>query len=184
LEELENAIIEPESTPTPESLREKLQDMTRLSDSAIEAVRRISSELRPRLLDDLGLTAAIEWQAQQFQTRTGIACHCDHALEEFNLTRDQSTAIFRIFQDALTNVLRPPQAGIISVIMEEDSREFKLRISDNGTTEDDKSGQLSLGLLGMRERALLAGGTVDISRSSASGTTVIVRIPTSQPAAD
>jgi signal transduction histidine kinase len=184
LEELEKAITEPETTPSPERVRKRLHDLFGLSDTAIETVRRISSELRPRLLDDLGLAAAIEWQAQQFQTRTGILCRCDHALEDVHLTRDQSTAIFRIFQEALTNVLRHPQVGIISVIMEQDTREFKLRISDNGSTEDEKSGQLLLGLLGMRERAQLVDGTVDISRSSATGTTVIVRIPTPRRTAD
>jgi len=130
------------------------------------------------------LAAAIKWEAQQFQTRTAILCHCDHALEEVNLTPDRSTAIFRIFQDALANVLSHSKAGIVSVIIEEDSREFKLRISDNGITYDEKSSRLSLGMFGMRERAQLVDGTIDITRSSATGTTVIVRIPTSQPAVD
>jgi signal transduction histidine kinase len=182
LEELEKAITEPEPAPSPQSLQNRLQELVGLADTAIETVRRIAAELRPRLLDDLGLPAAIEWQAQQFQKRTGIQCHCDHAIDEVNLTRDQSTAIFRIFQDALNNVLRHREAGIIRIIMEEDTREFKLRITDNGATDDDKSGQLSLALLGICERAQLVDGSVDISRSSATGTTIIVRIPTSQTA--
>lgn len=183
LEELEEAITGPETTSSPHTVREKFRELFRLSDRAIETVRRVASELRPRLLDDLGLVAAIKWEAKQFQSRTGILCRCDPGPDEIKLTPDQSTAIFRIFQEALTNVLSHSQPGIVSVIIEEDGPEFKLIISDNGIT-DDGSSQPSLRLLGMRERVQLVDGTLDITASNGTGTTLIVRIPTSGPATE
>jgi signal transduction histidine kinase len=156
--------------------------MTALVDTTINGVRRIASELRPSILDDLGLIEAIDWQAQQFQARTGIVYHGNHSLEEVHLHRDQSTAVFRIFQEALTNVLRHAQATKIDVNMKEEGGEFILSISDNGRgiREDEKSNQMSLGLLGMQERAHLVGGNVDIIGIEGTGTVVTVRIPLSK----
>jgi len=91
-------------------LRAKVATMTNRIDDTINTVRRISAELRPRLLDDLGLVAAIEWQAQQFQARTGIICQFDSLVENGDVSQDQATAIFRIFQEAMTNILRHAQA--------------------------------------------------------------------------
>ena len=153
----------------------------RLTDNTINTVRRIASELRPVALDDLGLTAAIEWQARQFQERTGITVQCDCTLENFDLSREQSTAVFRIFQEALTNVLRHAQATRVNVQMMEEDRGFILTVSDNGRgiRDDQISGQRTLGLLGMRERAYLIEGTIDITGSNGKGTVVTVRIPLS-----
>ena len=153
--------------------------MLRLSETTISAVRRISSELRPSVLDDLGLAEAIEWQARQFQARTGIICHCECSVENVDLNREQSTAVFRIFQEALTNILRHAQATRVDIAMKEEAGEFVLTVSDNGRgiTEDDKSRLQSLGLLGMRERAHLIGGEIDIIGVEAQGTVVTVRVP-------
>jgi signal transduction histidine kinase len=153
--------------------------MLRLSETTISAVRRISSELRPSVLDDLGLAAAIEWQARQFQTRTGIICHCEGSVENLDLDREQSTAIFRILQEALTNILRHARATRVEISIKEEAGEIVLTVGDNGRgiTEDEKSRLQSLGLLGMRERAHLIGGAIDIIGVDAQGTVVTVRVP-------
>ena len=131
------------------------------------------------MISDLG--EALEWQAQQFQERTGLICHCDGSLHDLNLTEEQATAVFRIFQEALTNILRHAQATHVRFVMQEDEDEFRLTITDNGRgiTNEEKSGQRSIGLLGMRERAYLIGGTVDISGSKGKGTVVTVRVRSS-----
>ena len=153
--------------------------MMRLTDATVDTVRRISSELRPSILDDLGLAEAIEWQAQQFQARTGIVCHCDCALDNVEFNQEQSTAVFRIVQEALTNSLRHAQATRVDTALKEEAGEVVLTITDNGRgiTADEKEGPRSLGLLGMRERAHLIGGRVDITGVEGKGTTVAIRIP-------
>ena len=151
----------------------------RLTDTTIITVRRIASELRPFALDDVGLTEAIEWQARQFQVRTGIIVQCDCTLENVDLSREQSTAAFRISQEALTNIMRHAQATKVIIQMKADDGEFILTIRDNGRgiTNDEKWGQRTLGLLGMRERAHLAGGQIDIAGCVGNGSVVTVRFP-------
>jgi signal transduction histidine kinase len=153
--------------------------MLALTDATIGVVRRIASELRPSVLDVLGLTEAIEWQARQFQDRSGIVVHCQLPGAELELNQEQSTAVFRIFQEALTNILRHAQATEVEVRMVEESDTLVLTIRDNGRgiTEEEKSGQLSIGLLGMRERAHLIGGELDITGIPGEGTTVKIRFP-------
>jgi signal transduction histidine kinase len=165
-----------------QALRERIETMLRLTGTTIETVKRISSELRPSILDDLGLVEAIEWQARQFQDRTGIICRCDCSLENLDLGREQSTAVFRILQEALTNILRHAQATIVDIAIKAEAGEFVLSITDNGRgiTENKKSDSQSLGLLGMRERAHLIGGNIDITGSDGKGTVVTVRIPISR----
>jgi signal transduction histidine kinase len=151
-----------------------------LSETTIRAVRRISSELRPCVLDDLGLAEAIEWQAQQFHARTGITCNCDCSQENISLNHEQSTVVFRILQEALTNILRHAQATRVDIAMKEEPGVFVLTISDNGRgiTEDDKARLQSLGLLGMRERAHLIGAEIDITGVEGQGTVVTLQVPT------
>jgi len=160
-------------------LQEKLSGLMSLSDSALKAIRRIASELRPSVLDDLGLMAAIEWQSQQFQSRTGIACHCNCGLDKIELSEAQSTAVFRILQEALTNVLRHAQATQVRIAATRENDYFMLSISDNGKgiSELEKSGNQSLGLLGMRERAHLIDSEITISGVAEKGTTISVRVP-------
>lgn len=168
------------------ALREKIEAMMRLIDATVNIVRRIASELRPSVLDDLGLVSAIEWQAQQFEARTGIHCRCHCPPDEIELSAEQATALFRIFQEALTNVLRHAQATRIDIHMHmaTPDGEYVLTISDNGRgiSEGEKLGHASLGLLGMRERAHLIGGEVEVSGDSGKGTTVTVRVPVAAPA--
>jgi signal transduction histidine kinase len=160
-------------------MRDKLAGMLGLTDTTINVVRRIASELRPSILDDLGLTEALEWQTQQFQTRTGIQCRCDCALQSIPLGEQQSTAVFRIVQEALTNVLRHAQATRVGVAMREEDGVFILTVTDNGRgiTPAEKSSRDSLGLLGMQERAHLIGGRVDLVGLKGTGTTLCVRVP-------
>src|SRR6266404_2239133 len=160
-------------------LRTRIAAMIELTDATVNSVRRIASELRPPALDDLGLSEAIAWQTRQFQDRTGIVAACDCLLENIDLSREQSTAVFRIFQEALTNILRHAQATRVNIQMKEDHGELILTISDNGRgiTDDEKSGQRTLGLLGMRERAHLIGGEISITSAEGGGTVVTVRAP-------
>jgi PAS domain S-box-containing protein len=177
LEGLKKTICEPGRATT--DLQEKLDAMLDMTDGMVNMVRRIASDLRPVVLDVLGLKEAIEWQAQQFKDRTGLAVHCETSPADFALNPEQSTAVFRIFQEALTNIRRHAGATRVDVTMLMDSRSFVLRVSDDGRgiTEDEKSGQLSIGLLGMRERAHVIGGEIEVAGVGGEGTTVTVLLP-------
>jgi signal transduction histidine kinase len=141
--------------------------------------------LRPGILDDLGLTAAIEWQAQEFQTRTGVRCEFATELEDFHLDRDRATAVFRIFQETLTNIARHARATQVIVSLIERDGDLILEVRDNGrgVTTREMANPKSLGLLGMRERALVFGGEVRISGLPGAGTSVTARIPLSHAVA-
>jgi signal transduction histidine kinase len=149
--------------------------MTRLVDSTIKTVRRVAWELRPSMLDDLGLMEAIESQAQQFEARTGVVCE-RRGFFHFESSERQSTEIFRIFQEALTNILRHAKATRVEIAMAQEAGEFVLTIGDNGRgfTGIETSG---LGILGMQERARLVGGKIDIHGVAGAGTTITVRVP-------
>ncbi|HYE75607.1 MAG TPA: PAS domain S-box protein, partial [Blastocatellia bacterium] len=179
LEEIDRTLTETPSQQPASMVHEKIEGMLELINDTVNAIRRISSELRPGVLDDLGLVEAIEWQAQQFQARTGIKCHYDSLVENTHFDHEQSTAIFRIFQEALTNVLRHAQATEVSIKLEVTEGELVLTIADNGRgiSESEKLGLHSLGLLGMQERAHLIGGTVEIAGGEGMGTTVTLRAP-------
>ena len=160
-------------------LAEKASAMSDLIDSTIQTVRRVATELRPGLLDELGLAATIEWQAQEFAERTGIDCDLYLSDEEIVLDRDLATAIFRIFQETLTNVARHAQATQVRVELEDRPDELVLIVRDNGKgiTESQVSHPRSLGLMGMRERARSWGGEVAFQGVAGQGTTVTVRVP-------
>ncbi|SRR5216684_7119334 len=179
LEGARKTFSEPGKVLATADLKEKLTEMLGLTDTMINIVRRIASDLRPVVLDVLGLEEAIEWQAQQFQDRTGIVVHCESAGACRDLNPAQSTAVFRIFQEALTNVLRHARATRVDVTVVEDTGVFVLMIGDNGRgiTENERIGELSIGLLGMRERAALIGGEIDVNGVEAEGTTVTLRLP-------
>ncbi len=153
--------------------------MTRTIETTITTIRRIASELRPGVLDDLGLVAAIEWQVEQFQARTGLNCHWTNTANEIELDREKSTAVFRILQEILTNVLRHAQATNLYLKLYRTRHCLELEVKDDGRgiTKSQKSNSQSLGLLGMKERALLVGGEVHITGKEGHGTTVLVRVP-------
>ncbi|WP_306533773.1 ATP-binding protein [Geobacter sp.] len=160
-------------------LVKKITDMELLIAGAISTVQRISTQLRPSILDELGLAEAIEWQAREFEKRTGIGCSHDILLLETNFSRDLATAVFRIFQEALTNVIRHSGATRVRVSLEERNDRLVLIVTDNGRgiTAEQVRDNGSLGITGMRERAFALGGRVRICRSLQAGTVVIVHIP-------
>ena len=158
---------------------EKTNSMSALIDSAIETVRRISRELRPGLLDDLGLTAAIEWQVGEFQQRTGIRCELVMEPDEIIVEQDISTAVYRIFQETLTNIARHSYATMVKIFLEMKPREILLQIKDNGrgVSQEKIESTTSFGLIGIRERVRLLQGELKISGSKSKGTLVEVTIP-------
>jgi signal transduction histidine kinase len=169
-----------EATPAAERL--KLDATLKNIDTAIQSVRRIATELRPPVLDTLGLTAAIEWQAADFQNRTGIECHLKSMAEDLPLDRESATAVFRVFQESLTNVARHAQATKVQVGLERVNGSLRLRLADNGKgiSDIETCGTHSLGILGMQERVRLLNGAMSISGEQGRGTIVNVDIPLSQ----
>ncbi len=160
-------------------VEEKIRGMKEQVDSTITSVPRIVAELRPGVLDDLGLVAAIEWQCRDFQRRTGIVCHCTVSHEDLRVDPEQATAVFRICQEALTNVTRHAQATEVHVCLEDQGVGLVLRVRDNGRgiPSDRLADARSFGLLGMRERAGLLGGDVQIETQEGNGTTIAVQLP-------
>src|SRR5206468_4326934 len=155
-----------------------LKELPGRVDAIIGAVRKIATELRPPVLDDLGLEAAIEWQIQEFEKRTGIVCHFHSSLKHLDLDAERSTAVFRIFQETLTNVVRHAEATQVNIYLREEDEKLVLEVQDNGRglTGRELSGPKSLGLLGMRERATMLDGEANIIGRQGKGTTVGVRI--------
>jgi PAS domain S-box-containing protein len=160
-------------------IHQRLSSMISLIDDTVKSVRRISSELRPGILDDLGLIPALEWQSQEFEKRTGIKSNYKSYVKELNPSSDMSTNIFRVYQEALTNVARHAQATSVETILAEIDDHVVLTIKDNGRGIDkaEASVKESLGLVGMRERALLFHGQLAIEGQSNRGTIVTLKIP-------
>jgi signal transduction histidine kinase len=162
-------------------LIEKTDSMCKLIDATVGTVRKIATGLRPEMLDDMGLIAAVGWQAKEFQKRTGIRCRTKLP-PEVKLDIDVSTTMFRIFQEILTNVARHSRATRVDMELTIAEDKVALEVIDNGVgiAESDLNGKKSLGLLGMHERALLFGGEVKITGTPGHGTRVSVSIPLRQ----
>lgn len=160
-------------------LLERLGTMAAQIDGCVQTVRRIATELRPSVLDDLGLDEAIEWQAHEFQARAGIRVVLSLPDSELQLDRGRATALFRIFQELITNVARHSGASEISVQLGPERGGVVLEVSDNGRgiTPAEQSTPTALGLLGMRERAAQFAGSLEIEGREGQGTRVVVRIP-------
>ncbi len=168
--------------PTDEDAKKflkKINAMSSLVDNTIQSVQKISAELRPGLLDDLGLVPALEWLAQEFENQTDVQCKLQLHCEMVDLDPDCSTAIFRISQEALTNVYRHAKATKVTISLQEDMSDLVLKIQDNGIgiDADEVFGSTSLGLMGMRERVRSFGGTVNIAGKPKKGTTLTVSLP-------
>jgi signal transduction histidine kinase len=161
------------------SLRKKIQEIKLLIDSTIQNVRRISYDLRPGVLDDFGLQAAMEWQLEEFQKRTGIDSTIIFGSRLDGLTKELSTTIFRIFQESLTNIARHSAAtSTSSRLRVSDGRlHFQIRDNGRGLTKNEKTARNSLGLIGIKERVRYIGGTVRIRGSQGQGTVVSVSVP-------
>jgi PAS domain S-box-containing protein len=163
----------------------QIDRMRGVVDHMIEVVQQISGELRLGQLDILGLSAAIDWQVKEFAGRAGIACRIARLDEASHLSDIQRTTVFRIMQEALTNIARHAGATEVVVSLQAGPDELTLTVRDNGRgiTAAELSDRKSIGLLGMRERALIVGGEVTLTGGAGVGTTVLVRIPLKGPAA-
>ena len=162
---------------------DKLKEMLRTADDLIQAVQRISSELRPGILDDVGLQAAIEWQSEEVARRAGIDVQVRAELGDVQLDRGFATAVFRIFQEALTNVVRHSGAQHVIVELRLDRGRLRLSVSDDGVgLRESGPRHGSLGLLGMRERAKRLGGECVVQRREVGGTVVSLTVPLRFPA--
>lgn len=165
------------------SAHEINKSMLETVDVTISTVKRISSDLRPRLLDDLGLIAAIKWHARRLQDRTGIVCEVIRNSDISNLDQKCAITIFRIFQEALTNICRHANATKVKTTFKKTDCKLLMEVSDNGRgiTEEQISDTQSLGLIGMRERVNLLKGKVEINGIKDKGTTVTIEIPLVKP---
>ncbi|MFL6231135.1 MAG: PAS domain S-box protein [Pyrinomonadaceae bacterium] len=166
-----------------DSMAERLKGVGLLLDETIAAVKNLSTELRPRVLDALGLSAAVEWQCQEFERRTRIPCECALPDEGVRFGAEQATALFRILQEALTNVARHARARHVSVGLHVGDDRATLCVQDDGggVTDEQLSAPSSLGLLGMRERAEMLGGTLAVKGRMDEGTLVTASILLSGP---
>lgn len=171
--------------PTRAAMSKRIADAVVQADVAISTVQRIATELRPVILDSLGLPAAAEWLAEDFSRRTGITCHANTPGGEFTLDRDRATALFRILQESLTNIARHAQASRIDLQLAAGAGYVALTVRDNGRgiTPEQLADPRSIGLTGMRERAQAFGGSVEIAPAGAGGTVVAVRLPLEQNSA-
>jgi PAS domain S-box-containing protein len=176
---LDKKISDPSYPASTRFLAEKIDSMKTIVDMTILSVRSIATQLRPGILDNLGLIAAIEWQVFDFQSRTGIECEFLSLPVDTSLDEKFSSAIFRIFQEILTNVTRHAKATSVSTSMREEAGTLILEVRDNGRgiTEEETYNAKSLGLLGMRERVDLLGGQFSIMGVCGEGTIVTVRVP-------
>ncbi len=163
-----------------DTVSQRLKSMMQLTDSTIHKVRKIATDLRPGILDDIGLAAAIEWHAKDVGDRSGIQFSFD-LNEEIQLDEQRSTAFFRIFQESLTNVMRHAQAKRVHATLKRESNTIVMLIEDDGRgiAANELSNPRSVGILGMKERAAFFGGEVSVIGVPNKGTTVRVRIPLS-----
>ena len=161
------------------SVRERTDTMSQLINRTIQTVKKISTALRPGLLDDLGLAAAIEWQAEEFQQRTGIRCNITIEPKDITFDKDRNTAIFRILQETLTNIARHAEASAVRVSLKQRDGQIELKVRDNGKgiTEEQISNPKSFGLIGIRERVKIFGGNNMMKGIANKGTVMTVKIP-------
>ena len=160
-------------------LEERIADMSALLDETIQSVREISTALRPGVLDDLGLAVALDWQLRQFAELTGVECSLTSHVDEVSLDREMNVALFRIAQEALTNVARHARASRVDVRLACEEGEVVLEVRDDGrgASEEEVEDAGALGILGMRERARVFGGEVAVQGKRGEGTALLVRIP-------
>jgi signal transduction histidine kinase len=161
-----------------EQINAQGQNMLQLIDLTIDMVRKISSDLRPAVLDELGIISAIEWQIHEFTKLSGIPCEMDIDVKKVIIPPECSVGVFRIFQEMLTNIIRHAKASKVIIRLKKKYSSIILEVEDNGLgiNEDKVNDHKSLGLIGMRERAMLFGGNVSIGKNG-KGTRVILTIP-------
>ena len=157
----------------------KLKESIELINATVASVRKIATDLRPSILDDLGLLAALEWQGEEFEKRSGTRVEFSNKAGDFELKPDSVTAIFRIYQELLTNVARHANASLVKVVLEKRDSNVFFTLTDNGTGFDLEtiSQKKTLGLLGIKERTLILGGTYEFKSSPGEGSETIISIP-------
>ncbi len=161
-----------------EQARQKLRGTMSLLDETIRTVRRIATDLRPSILDDLGLIAAIEWQSQEFQKRAGIRTDFQSTIPEMDFPPDMAIGMFRICQESLTNVARHASASRVSITLDPVDGGVCMTVSDDGKGLDSqKLDRKTLGLIGMKERALMMGGSLEIGNGELKGFRLAVTVP-------
>jgi signal transduction histidine kinase len=158
-------------------ISERLAGMVTIVDDAVKFVRKISSELRPSLLDDLGLIPALEWYAEEFEKRFNIGVHFDSGLNGLNISPKVATGLFRIYQESLTNIARHADAKKVTATLTIVDNQLLLIVSDDGKGFDKSPNKKTLGLLGMKERALMIGGKLEIKSEPGKGTRVLISVP-------
>jgi signal transduction histidine kinase len=158
-------------------LTEKMNETIGLLDESVKTIRKISSELRPGILDDLGITDALRWLAKDFERRTNIRCSMNNPEGEINCSDEVKVVVFRIFQETLTNVMRHAHATEVNAELSRDAHSLTMQIADNGKGFDVAVQTKTLGLLGMKERIINIKGELYISSAVGRGTTVTIIIP-------
>jgi PAS domain S-box-containing protein len=160
-------------------LKDLTVSMSKLIDVTVQSVKRICIQLRPKLLDDIGLIGTVEWLTQEFEEATKIKCKICCNLDDGSLNNDQATAIFRILQEALTNIYRHSNATLVSIVLKRLNKNVILKVRDDGSgiTQEQISSPRSFGLIGMRERVHYWGGDVKIVGTPKIGTELVVKIP-------
>ena len=164
-------------------VQEKIRDMIDLIDATVKTMRRISSDLRPGILDDLGLLPALEWQSSEFEKRCGIECQFSSTLSELKIDQKVATGLFRIYQEALTNIARHSGATKVrSAFNYGDDNKLVLVINDNGNGFDSEElkSKTTLGIAGMKERAKLMSGELLIGSLRTKGTTIMIKVPSAE----
>jgi PAS domain S-box-containing protein len=172
-------VIDTQQKMQGEQWLENIQSLRKMASSTIESVQRIAADLRPLILDELGLTAAIEWLLESFSEHAGILGEAILPPEPLDFDRETSTAIFRIVQESLTNIGRHSQASTVLVSLKKEGEALVLKVTDNGKgiAQEHQSREKSLGLVGMRERAYMLGGKLTIQSRTGFGTSIEVQIP-------
>ncbi len=162
-----------------EAMHEKITGMISLIDDTVKTIRRISTDLRPGILDDLGLVDALQWLSNDFEKRTGISCNFNSSLFDTTFEKKLSTGIFRVYQETLTNVARHSHASEINATLERKDDNLTLRVNDNGSgfNETEIKSKKTLGLIGMKERIKMFGGKIAIQSSPGAGTTIMLEVP-------
>jgi signal transduction histidine kinase len=161
----------------PAAILSKLDEIAGNLDETVKTVRKVASDLRPTLLDDFGLVDALDWHSQEFAQRSGIQVEVRPGEKDMTVDPDIAIGLFRIYQEVLVNVARHAEAEKVETVLTKNMEEIALRISDNGKGFDPAQKKKTLGLLGMKERAQMIGGSFDISSGPGAGTTVTVRVP-------
>ena len=177
------AMIEKKLLPEQRELHRRTATMKGAISDTIQVVRRIAADLRPGILDDLGVVAAIEWEAQKFEARTEIVCTFTDAADDLELDRERATTLFRIFQEVMTNVARHAGATAVDILLKDERTHLELVIHDNGRgiRPEEIEQSVSLGLLGIRERLYPWGGQVTFEGVPHQGTRVNVILPMQDP---